>query len=64
MASKAFTAKVIINKFSAKGDLEQIEADNPRTDGIKPTWFELEKVEQKCGKLSEGQKLTLSLSAD
>ena len=64
MASKAFTAKVIINKFSAKGYLEQIEPDNPRTDGIKPTWFELEKVEQKCGKLSEGQKLTLSLSAD
>ena len=64
MASKAFTAKVIINKFSAKGDLVQIEADNPSTDGIKPTWFELEKVEQKCGKLSEGQKLTLSLSAD
>ena len=64
MASKPFTATVIINKFSANGDLVQIEADNPRNDGIKPPWFELDKVEQKCGKLSEGQKLSLSLSAD
>ena len=64
MASKPFTVPVIINKFSAKGDLVQIEADNPRTDGVKPFWLELDKVEQKCGKLSEGQKLTLSLSAD
>ena len=64
MAKSPFKSTVIVNKFSAKGDLVQIEADNPRTDGIKPTWFELDKVEQKCGKLSEGQKLTLSLSAD
>jgi len=47
MANKPFTSKAVVSKFSSKGDLVQIEAKNPRTDGFNPFWLELEKAEKK-----------------
>ena len=64
MASKPFTSKAVVSKFSSKGDLVQIEAENPRTDGFKPFWLELDKAEKKCGTLAIGQMLSCSVSAD
>ena len=57
------TEDLVVSRFSKKGDLVELEPDNPRTGAVKKFWADLEQVSQACGKLKEGTELTLALSA-
>ena len=63
MPSEIVLVDLVVSRFSKKGDLVELEPDNPRTGAVKKFWADLEQVSQACGKLKEGTELTLALSA-
>ena len=61
--SEIVLVDLVVSRFSKKGDLVELEPDNPRTGAVKKFWADLDKVSQACGKLQEGTELTLTISS-
>ena len=54
---------LVVSRFSKKGDLVELEPDNPRTGAVKKFWADSDKVSKACGKLEEGTELSLTISS-
>jgi len=62
MVDKNVTVDLVVSRFSKKGDLVELEPDNPRTGAVKKFWADLAQVSQACGELREGTGLKLTIS--